>query len=139
MARRFALSDRRGVAADPAVLRACGQAWARAWGFGVAPTEEALLRSAGGYAGLEAFLQGMGDRLASQALGELRWHELRAAQRFANAALKVARLARSRGCDGREAKALLAQAEIYEARGMGGRAQSCRRRAVPSGAVPEAT
>ena len=111
----------------------CGEAWARAWGFAVPPTEDDLLRGPDGCRGVEAVLEGMGSRLVEQALCELHWHELQAAQRFANAAVRVARLTLGQGREERLARALSVQAEIYDARGMRGRAESCRRRAIALG------
>ena len=138
MARRMAVGLRCEAAPIGALaLMGCGRAWARAWGFRVPPTEDVLRRGAQEYGGLEAYLQAMGERLIAQALWELRWHEPKAAQRFANAALAVARLAFGRGCGEHEARALLLQAQVYAARGMHGMARSCRRRALPSGALPE--
>ena len=122
-----------GLPVGALALRRCGEAWARAWGFAVPPTEDDLLRGPDGPRGVQAVLAGMGERLLDQARCELGWHQLQAAQRFANASVRVARLTLGRDHDERLARALGVQAEIYEARGMRGRAASCRRRATALG------
>jgi hypothetical protein len=124
-----------GLPVGALALRQGGEAWARAWGFAVPPTEADLVRGPDGPRGTEAVLAGMGERLLEQARCELGWHQLQAAQRFANAAVRVARLTLGRGHDERLARALGVQAEIYDARGMRGRAASCRRRAAASGSA----
>lgn len=122
-----------GLPVGALALRRGGEAWARAWGFAVPPTEANLVRGPDGPLGVGAVLAGMGERLAEQARSELGWRELQAAQRFANAAVRVARLTLGRDRDGRLAMALGVQAEIYDARGMRGMAASCRRRAAALG------